>query len=124
MNKEGIWTVVPKAECFEITGCAPISTRWVDTDKGITELDLRARLVARDFKGGDKGRDDLFAETPPLEAKRYLLSRAVTRISGGCRKLMFIDAKKVHRNPLCEEDVYVQLPSEVEHTSAQCGKLN
>jgi hypothetical protein len=31
---------------------------------------IRSRLVARDFKGG-KDCDDLFAETPPLEAKRY-----------------------------------------------------
>ena len=44
-----------------------MSVRWVDTDKG--DL-VRSRLVARDFKGADKDRDDLFAETPPLEAKR------------------------------------------------------
>jgi hypothetical protein len=30
-------------------------------------------MAARDFKGGDKDRDDLFAETPPLEAKRMLM---------------------------------------------------
>ena len=54
-------------------------------------------LVARDFKGGDKDRDDLFAATSPLEAKRILLSRASTRKTlgrAGLRKLVFIDAKK------------------------------
>ena len=64
----------------------------VDTNKGgLDDWDIRSRLVARDFKGGDKGRDDLFAETPPLEAKRMLLSRAATRRRGGkTRKLMFL----------------------------------
>ncbi len=26
------------------------------------------------------------------------------------RKVLFIDAKKAHFNPECEEDVYIQLP--------------
>ena len=38
--------------------------------------EVRCRLVARDFKGGDKDRDDLFAATPPWEAVRMLMSRA------------------------------------------------
>ena len=43
-----------------------MSVRWVDTNKGTKEKkDLRSRLVGRDFKGGDKDRDDLFAETLP-----------------------------------------------------------
>eukprot|EP00973_Karenia_brevis_P063887 8881083-Karenia_brevis.AAC.1 len=52
------------------------------------KYELRSRMVARSFKGGDKDRDDLFAETPPMEAKRLLMSRAVTRRKGGrSRKL-------------------------------------
>ena len=48
------------------------------------------------FQGNDKGRDDLFAATPPLETKRMLLSKAATIIVGSCsRKLLFI-AKKAH----------------------------
>ena len=47
----------------------------MDTDKGGPgNVSVRGRLVARDFKGNDKDRDDLFAETPPLEGKRLLLS--------------------------------------------------
>eukprot|EP00973_Karenia_brevis_P061106 8498156-Karenia_brevis.AAC.1 len=62
-------------------------------------------MVAKNYKGGDKWRDDLFAEAPPVEAKRVLFSRAVTmREDGRSRKLMFIDVKKAHLNPLCEED--------------------
>ena len=88
-------------------------------------LEVRARIVAKDYKGKDKDRDDLFAETPPLEAKRMLLSRAVTRRRDGrTRKLMFIDARKAHLNPVCTEDVYVDLPPECGCPEGFCGKLN
>ncbi len=43
------------------------------------DQDVRCRLVGRDFKPkGEKDRDDLFAATPPLEAKNILFSFAVT----------------------------------------------
>eukprot|EP00973_Karenia_brevis_P000592 83559-Karenia_brevis.AAC.1 len=76
-------------------------------------MDVRCRVVARDSKCGGKGRDDPFAETPPLEAKGILFSRAVTRRADGrVRKSMFVDARKAHLNPKCDEDVYIQLPEE------------
>ena len=71
----------PVRECWERTGRAPVSGRWVDVRKGSGEV--RSRYVARDFKGEDKGRDDLFAATPPLEGKRFLFSRAATRRKDG-----------------------------------------
>ena len=82
-------------------------------------MEVRCRLVARDFKGKDKDRDDLFAATPPLEAKMMLLSRAATRETvgqTGPRKLLFIDAKNAHLNPRCEQYVFIELPEE-----AGCG---
>ena len=52
-------------------------------------------MAARDSKGEDKGRDDLFAATAPLEAKRMLLSRAATTDTvRGPRKLFVINAKR------------------------------
>ncbi len=109
MEKERkTWSLKPIDECWEKTGKAPVSVRWVDIWKAV---EVRSRLVARDFKGGDKDRDDLFAATPPLESKRLLVSRAATRVKGKLvRKLLFIDAKKAHLNPRCEEDVYLELP--------------
>ena len=85
---------------------------------------VRSRLVAREFKGDDSGRDDLFAGTPPLEAKRMLFSRAVSRTKGGrFRKLLLIDARKAHLNPKCEQDVYINLPEECGAPEGTCGKL-
>eukprot|EP00973_Karenia_brevis_P078931 10954599-Karenia_brevis.AAC.1 len=64
------------------------------------KYEIRSRMVAKSYEGGDKGRDDLFAETPPLVAKRMLFSRAVTvRKDGRSRKLICIDVKKAHLNP-------------------------
>jgi hypothetical protein len=100
MMEKGIWEMRPIKECWEKLGKGPTTVRWVDVNKGDRKVILvRSRLVARDFKGGDKGRDDLFADTPPLEAKRMLLSKAATRGKKGWRKLMFIDVKKAHLNP-------------------------
>jgi len=80
--------------------------------------------VARDFKGEDKHRDDLFAGAPRLEAKGMLISRAATYTEDGRkRKLMFIDAKKAHINLLCDQDVYIRLPEEAGCPQGFCGKL-
>ena len=37
---------------------------------------------------------------------------------------MFIDARKAHLNPKCEEDVYIELPEECGLGKEWCGKLN
>ena len=128
MEQREIWGLSPIQECWDKTGKAPVSVRWVDTNKGgdtAAEWEIRCRLVARDVKGGDKGRDDLFAETPPLQGKRLLLSRCLTRRKDGRRrrKLLLIDARKAHLNYLCEDDVYVELPEECGCPEGVCGKL-
>ena len=128
MEGRKLWDLRPIEECWEKLGKAPVSMRWVDTNKGNDHDDgweIRCRLVARDFKGGEKHRDDLFAETPPLEAKRLLISRAMTRRGDGKRrKLLVIDARKAHLNSKCEEDVYVELPEECGCPEGMCAKLN
>ena len=54
-----------------------------------------------------------------------LFSRAVTRRNDRTlRKLLFIDARKGHLNPKCEEDVYVELPEESGCPKGMCGKLD
>ena len=125
--KNKTFKVVKKAEAYERTGKAPISTKWVDTDKshGVGELRVRSRWVARDFKTrGEKDREDLFCATPPLELLRFLLSRQATRRRDGKeRKTMFTDVKKAHLVPECHEEVYVELPEEAEVEKDECGKL-
>ena len=68
LRKHGLYTKVDEDECWEMTGKARIGTRWVDVNKGDeTNPEYRSRLVAKEINKGR--RDDLFAATPPLEAK-------------------------------------------------------
>ena len=61
-----VYKKVPRAKCFEATGKAPISVRWIDVNKGDTSApNYRSRLVAREYKTHD--RPELFAATPPTE---------------------------------------------------------
>jgi hypothetical protein len=96
-----------------------VTVKWVDTEKlgGV----VRCRLVARDFKTkGEKDREDLFAATPPLELLKAQLSRAASRKT---RKVSVIDVKKAHLYPLCDQDVYIELPAEAGAQPGMCGKL-
>ena len=46
MNTRGLWKVRPLEECWEITGKAPVSVRWVDTNKGTDEEPMiRSRYI-------------------------------------------------------------------------------
>ena len=38
--------------------------------------------------------------------------------------MMFVDAKKAHLNPKCEEPVYIELPEECGAGPGVCGKFN
>jgi len=119
-------------ECWAETVRPPVSTKWVDLNKGTrTDPDIRCRLVARDFKPkGEKDRVDLFAATPPLEAKKFLFMHAVQenarrRRTGRPRiKIMMIDVKKAHLNGFLKpgERAYIELPGEA-GKRGMCGRL-
>ena len=81
MEVLGVWEPSSWDECVRKTGRAPVSTRWVDVDKGRDGIkDVRSRLVARDFKvRGDRREFDVFASMPPLEAKRLLFRMAMAK---------------------------------------------
>ena len=51
MRKIALFDVVDLLEAWDRTGKAPVTTRWVDVNKGTEEdPDVRSRFVARDFK--------------------------------------------------------------------------
>ncbi len=55
--------VAKRIEAPAKTGKAPVSTKWVDTDKsqGVGDMKVRSNWVARDFKTrDDKDREDFF----------------------------------------------------------------
>ena len=76
-KEHDVYTKVPIEEAVNETGKQPIGVRWLDINKGDeVQPEYRSRLVAKEIKRDQ--RDDLFAATPPLEAKKALLSLAAT----------------------------------------------
>ena len=126
--KHGVYEKVPLDECWKNTGQPPIGTRWVDVNKGDDQKpDYRSRLVAQELN--TQKREDLFAATPPLEAKMILLSLAVTEGVGyqpGCKtrgyKLDFIDVRRAYFHATARRSVYVELPAE-DDQPGMCGTL-
>jgi len=127
-KKYNVYEKVPIEECWANTGKDPIGTRWVDVNKGDeVNPEYRSRLVAQEIKR-DK-REDLFAATPPLEAKKMLMSMAVTEEIGyrgndrkGGNKLEFIDVRRAYFHARARRLVYVKLPDE-DNEEGNCGKL-
>ena len=78
MKKISLYSEVDISEAWRVTNKAPITTKWVDINKGSADKpDVRCRLVARDFKPkGEKSTWDVFAAMPPLEAKKILVRYA------------------------------------------------
>ena len=126
--KHGVYIKVPIEQCWKETGKDPIGVRWVDINKGDEEIpDYRSRLVAQEIKV-DK-REDLFAATPPLEAKKMLLSWVVTKGIGfkeGLKdkgmKIDCIDVRRAYFHAKARRRVFVRLPEE-DHEDGICGLL-
>ena len=80
LKKEQLYVKVPLEDCFATTGKPPTGVRWIDTNKGSGEKpNYRSRLVAKDFRGNEPDREDLFAAIPPLEAKKILFAQSAIR---------------------------------------------
>ena len=125
IDQKKIWDIRPIAECFAVTGQAPIDGKWVDVNKkDEVDPEIRSRYVARDMKRGSKS-DEFFAAAPPLEAIKMLLSKAATGNPRGRRqkKLAFIDVRKAHFNGKPSHPTYVALPPEY-NCPGMCARLN
>ena len=73
----GVYEKVPIEKCWSATGKKLRQVKWIDISKGDeVHREYRSRLVAKEIKL-DK-RNYLFAATLPLDAKKMLLSYAVT----------------------------------------------
>jgi len=96
-----VWEIRPIPECFDVTGTASITTRWVDTNKGdVDSPDVRCRLVGRELKAFHL-RDDVFSATPPLMAVMFLFSLFMTlnipgASAGAAMSLMFLDISRAY----------------------------
>ena len=123
-----VYEKVPIEECWNSTGKAPVKVKWVDINKGDNvNHEYRSRLVAKELKL-DK-RLDLFAATPPLEAKKAIFSAAVTQDIGyrgddwhSGMKIDFIDISRAFFQAEAIREVFVELPDE-DSEPGMCRKL-
>ena len=133
---KGVWCKRPRQEAYTLTGRPPISTKWVDVNKGDDDTPrYRSRLVARQLKATDKSGQSYFAPTPPLESLRTVLSLAATTIGSWkpCREpkseertqVSFLDISRAYFNARTDEDqvTYVQLPAEDPDCGVLCARL-
>ena len=89
-----------------------ITTRWLDINKGdVANPDMRSRLVAMEFNGGDK--PGLFASTPPTEALRILCSIAATKRGDGKRNCIMVnDFRRAHLHAKVKSKIFVEITKE------------
>ena len=97
---------MPLAECWKETGRAPISTRWVDINKGDALcLHYWSRLVARKFNSSVK--PEWYTAIPPGETLRLVLSKSA---GDHGYKLMYADVSRAYFYAPAVRAVYVHLP--------------
>ena len=110
-KKMGVYRKVPRAKAVEL-GCKPITTKWLDTNKGDDRVpNYRSRLVGREIK--KDARLDLFAATPPLETIKFLMSCCA---KGQGRKdplrMAVIDIKRAYFYAPVRRPVFIEIPDE------------
>ncbi len=125
-KKHHVYTKVPLKKSWDSTGKGPIGVRWVDINKGDkVNPEYRSRLVAKEIKLYRTL--DLFAATPPLEAKTMLFSLAVTSGIGFKKgrhlegmKVDFVDVRRAYFHADARRQVFVELPAE-DMEDGMCG---
>ncbi len=66
----------------------------------------------------------MFAVSPQLETKKTLIFKAATvPLNGKARTLLFIEVKRAHLSPRCEQSVYFKLPEEANSEKGNRGKF-
>ena len=119
-----VYEKVPEAEAH---GKVIVDVRWVDVNKGDwDDVRVRSRLCAKEFKWKNPWLEDTFAGTPPWEAIKLVLSRAMTLTRGqGSRvrkKVLVLDISRAHFHPLVRRELYIRLPAE-DAAPGMIGKL-
>lgn len=120
---------VPIEESHKVTGKGQIGSRWIDINKGDdVNPDYRSRLIAKKINRSPS--DEMFAATPPLEAKKMPFSMAMNKFVqrratnfGTIQELLFIDVRRTYFYAPARRPVYVTLPDE-DACPGCCARLN
>ena len=116
--KQKLFDCVLQSECMERQD-RPSSLKWVLKNKGEK---VGARLVVREInkaKSEDEKLEpsDLFSAMPPVESLKALVSHVMPeRVDRRGRNLVLavFDVSRAHFHGVCERDVHVEPPSELQ----------
>ena len=130
VKKQAVYCKVDETVCWQETGRAPITLKWIDRNKGDNiHENYRSRLVVREVKSQGQAamlpEHALFSSMPPLEAVKLLCSLMTTlRVSrrGGKLSLRLIDISRAHFYGRATRRVFVTLP-EGDETEGKCALL-
>ena len=147
VDKQELLDIVEVSQCYEETGKAPITLKWVDTNKGDEQdPNYRSRLVVREVKARKTDAErlqpqEIFSAMPPLEAMKVLISLFVSWNRGGPDsvekkqkargrkpgnyKLGIFDISRAHFYGKAKRRIFVKLPEEYAqiHGPSKCGLL-
>eukprot|EP00971_Amphidinium_carterae_P353001 6492793-Amphidinium_carterae.1 len=130
LRKREVFEAVPTSVCWERTGKGPVTTKWIDQNKGTNESpNYRSRLVAREIKPNGKrvlAEEDSYSSMPPSEALKVMCSLLASlryNKSGEALKMKVIDISRAHYYGKARRELYVALPTEFDATQKLCGRL-
>ena len=110
VRKHRVYDKVPRSQCYQDTGKAPIKTGWAETNKGTeAEPNVRCRWVGKEYNTGP--RPELFAPTPPLEGVKIVVSEAASSPHSDT-VVAVIDVRRAYFYAKARRKVYVELPEE------------
>ena len=129
-REHNVFTFVPLQDCWTITGKGPIGTRWVDVNKNDeAQPEYRSRCVAQEINRGND--DQVFAGTPPVEAKKASFSRVMSSFAGkrappkrGTKKLLFVDVRRAFFYAPVQRPIFVRPPPEAGCPDGYCARPN
>ena len=104
-----------------------VSVRWCDVNKGDDDsMEIRPRLVGREYKWQDPFMQGTFAATPPLASLKHLSSFMTTRrrVRGAPLRLrmLMMDVSRARVHAPCAREMYIRPPEE-DATPGMVGKL-
>ena len=106
----GVYEKIDERSAVESFKVGLVDTKWLDTNKPYEEepMQIRSRVVAREFESGR--RPDLHAGTPPMEARKAILSFAADHEEQ--LAIMRIDVSRAYFRARAQRSFLVMLPNE------------
>ena len=120
-----VWEATTQQQALATPDSKLIRSRWVISNKGDSNsYDIRARLVACEIN--QYRTDEFYASTPPLAAKRLLLSGSASKRFDSKNvplEISFVDIRKAYFNAVPRRSIHLTFPKEMGMPTHMVAKL-